>query len=138
MTQNKMENVPGKYKFESQENFDDFLKAQGVGMLKRKAVLNFKPEVTIRVDGTKLTFENTTPLKTTRKTEFNLDEAFEVDLMGLADKQTHINSFSGNVLTTKDVGSDKVVATRTFNADGFVMKMFGPNDVTAVRHFKRV
>ena len=107
-------------------------------MLKRKAVLNFKPEVTIRVDGTKLTFENTTPLKTTRKTEFNLDEPFEVDLMGLADKQTHINSFSGNVLTTKDVGSDKVVATRTFNADGFSMKMFGPNDVTAVRHFKRV
>ena len=29
MTQNKMENVPGKYKFESQENFDEFLKAQG-------------------------------------------------------------------------------------------------------------
>ena len=27
--QNKMENVPGKYKFESQENFDEFLKAQG-------------------------------------------------------------------------------------------------------------
>ena len=24
-----MENVPGKYKFESQENFDEFLKAQG-------------------------------------------------------------------------------------------------------------
>ena len=87
---------------------------------------------------TKLTFENTTPLKTIRKTEFNLDEPFEVDLMGLADKQTHINSFSGNVLTTKDVGSDKVVAIRTFNADGFSMKMFGPNDVTAVRHFKRV
>ena len=29
MSQNKMENVPGKYKFESQENFDEFLKAQG-------------------------------------------------------------------------------------------------------------
>ena len=29
LTQNKMENVPGKYKFESQENFDEFLKAQG-------------------------------------------------------------------------------------------------------------
>ena len=108
-------------------------------MLKRKVVLSFKPEVTIRVEnGKKLTFENTTPLKTTRTTEFNLDEPFEVDLMGITDKQTHINSFSGNVLTTKDVGSGKVLATRTFNADGFSMKMFGPNDVIAIRHFKRV
>ena len=108
-------------------------------MLKRKVVLSFKPEVTIRVEnGKKLTFENTTPLKTTRTTEFNLDEPFEVDLMGITDKQTHINSFSGNVLTTKDVGSGKVVATRTFSADGFSMKMFGPNDVIAIRHFKRV
>ena len=100
--------------------------------------VSFKPETTITVNGHKFTFENTTPLKTTRKTEFTLDEAFEVDLMGNGEKKTYINSLSGNVLTTKDMPSGKVVAIRTFNADGFSMKMIGPNDVTAVRHFKRV
>ena len=152
-----MENIAGKYKFDGQENFDEFLKAQGniffiiskysfffkylslgIGMIKRKAVASFKPETTITVNGNKFTFENTTPLKTTRKTEFTLDEAFEVDLMGNGEKKTYINSLSGNVLTTKDMPSGKVVAIRTFNADGFSMKMIGPNDVTAVRHFKRV
>merc|ERR1712012_748543 len=86
---NKMENIAGKYKFDKQENFDEFLKAQGIGMIKRKAVASFKPETTITVNGHKFTFENTTPLKTTRKTEFTLDEAFEVDLMGNGEKDLH-------------------------------------------------
>ena len=107
-------------------------------MLKRKAAASFKPEVTIIVNGSKFQFENSTPLKTVRRVEFQLDEAFEVDLMGNGSKKTYINSLSGNILTTKDLETNEVVATRTFNSDGFTMTMIAPNKITAKRYFKRV
>ena len=110
----------------------------GVGMLKRKAAGSFKPEVTITIHGSKFQFENSTPLKTTRKQEFLLDEAFEVDMMGSGSKKTYINSLSGNILTTKDAETNEIVATRTFNQDGFTMTMIAPNKVTAKRYFKKV
>merc|ERR1739848_474148 len=41
----KMANFEGTWKLEKHENFDDFLKQIGMGMIKRKVAVNLKPHI---------------------------------------------------------------------------------------------
>ena len=67
----------GKYEYESGENFDEFLKALGVGFIIRNLAKTSKPtiEISLADDGT-YTIKTITTLKTT-EIKFKLGEEFE-------------------------------------------------------------
>lgn len=72
-----MAELEGKYVLESSENFDDFLKAIGVGFLMRKAAGVQSPTVEIKVgeDG-QYSIKTVTTFKTSEM-KFKLDEEFD-------------------------------------------------------------
>ena len=55
---------------------------------------------------------------------------------GTGEVGKYVTSLEGNVMVTKKVGSDEVIAKREFSDAGFVMTMYGKG-VTATRTFKR-
>jgi fatty acid-binding protein 3 len=69
-----------KYKFSSQSNFDEYLKAIDVGMIKRSSISHTKPDVIVETNGRgdyKITL--ITSLKTI-KISFILGKQFEADV----------------------------------------------------------
>merc|ERR1711997_518647 len=74
----KMAAIAGKYSFVSQDKFDDYLKAIGIGMIKRKVLTNTTPEVVIEIDGNIYKVDTITSVKTI-KLEFILDTPYEHD-----------------------------------------------------------
>ena len=70
----------GKYTYESGENFDEFLKALGVGFILRNLAKTSKPTIEITLDGDEYTIKTITTLKTT-EIKFKLGEEFEENRM---------------------------------------------------------
>lgn len=55
----------GKYNYESGENFDEFLKALGVGWILRNLAKTTKPTIEVTLDGDVYTVKTVTTMKTT-------------------------------------------------------------------------
>jgi len=74
-----MAGFEGKWKMESQENFDDYLKAIGVGMMMRKMAGSSKPTLYISKAGEKWTIKTeaakTTEMSFVLGVEFNEETA---------------------------------------------------------------
>lgn len=66
----------GKYNYESGENFDEFLKALGVGWILRNLAKTTKPTIEVSLDGDVYTVKTITTMKTT-EIKFKLGEEFE-------------------------------------------------------------
>merc|ERR1712141_669830 len=115
----------GKYTYESQENFEEYLKAAGFNMVMRKAFANSKPEIVFEVnDGKTFKIQTTTTFKT-MNAEFTLDESYE-------------NDITGKKLITKVVSNGEVISTRELTDSGFIQTYFAKGGVTATRTFKKV
>jgi len=71
-----MASIIGKYKLETSENFDDFMKALGVGMVMRKMANAATPVLEIVLDNDTYSMKTTTTFKTT-EIKFKLGEEFE-------------------------------------------------------------
>jgi len=128
------EKFAGKYTFVSQDNFGEYLKAAGFGMIKRKALESLKPDVIIEVNGKKVKISNVTSVKTAVQ-EWTLDEPSKYD-PGSGTEETFINSVEGNKIVSKRQGSDAPAAIREFTDSGFVQTYYA-GDVTATRTFKK-
>ena len=66
----------GKWDFESSENFDEYMKAAGVGLITRKVANNLKPQIVIKVDGDHWRMESNSTFKNLA-VEFDLGKEFE-------------------------------------------------------------
>lgn len=66
----------GKFTLVSSENFDEYMKAIGVGFALRKIAVNLKPDLHIEKDGDQWTVTSVSTFKTV-VTKFKLGEEFE-------------------------------------------------------------
>merc|ERR1712241_312545 len=130
----KMATFAGKYSFVSQDKFDDYLKAAGIGMIKRKVLTNTTPDVVIAVNGNHFKIDTITSVKTIN-VEFDLDPPYEHD-PGTGEVGKYVTSMEGNVMVTKKAGTDDVIAKREFSDTGFVMTMYAKG-VSGTRTFKK-
>merc|ERR1712037_1033445 len=126
--------IAGKYSFVSQDKFDDWLKAVGIGMIKRKLLAGTSPDIVITVDGKNMKIDTITSVKTLNL-EFTLDTPYKTD-PGTGEVSEYITSLEGNVLVTKKADTGDVIAKREFSDSGFVQTYYSKS-VTATRTFKR-
>lgn len=130
---------PGRYLMESSDKFDDFMKALGVGMIKRKLANSVVPinEVEIMEDGLYVI----RTLTTVRNTEisFRLNEMFLEDTIDGRTTQTTPTRV-GNLVRLDQKGQrgeKDSVMTREVDGDVMTMKLI-VGDVTCTRIYKRI
>ncbi|XP_050428133.1 fatty acid-binding protein, muscle isoform X1 [Adelges cooleyi] len=126
-----------KYKLDSSENFDDYMKALGVGMITRKVGNSISPIVELnKGDDDKYTLKSTSTFKNT-STVFKMGEQFDEETLD-GRKVKSIITQEGNKLVHKQIG-DKVETTivREFKPDELKM-ILTVNDIICTRIYKPV
>lgn len=127
--------IAGKYTFVSQENFQDYLKVEDVGMIKRNVLASTKPDIIVEVDGDQFTITTITSLKTI-KMIFTLGQEYEYD-PGIDKMDTYITTLEGdNTLFTQRVDDPSATSSIQFTNDQMIMTMT-TKGVTATRTFNR-
>ena len=133
--------LPGRYLMESSENFDDFMKALGVGMIKRKLANSVIPINEIEVaDSGEYTIRTVTTVRTSEIT-FKLNEPFTEDTIDGRKTQT-MPTRIGNLLKLdqkgdKSKGEKDSLMTRDLVGDIITMKLIVDN-VVCTRIYKRI
>ncbi|XP_064460511.1 fatty acid-binding protein-like [Ornithodoros turicata] len=105
-----MASLVGKWKLHESENFDEFLKALGVGMTWRKLASTSKPVVEIKNEGDQWSLKTSTFLKTS-EIKFKLGEEFEENRIDGVTVKTVIN-LDGDKLVQKQFGDKEVSIVR--------------------------
>ena len=133
--------LPGRYLMESSEKFDDFMKALGVGMIKRKLANSVVPvnEIEISDDGL-YTIRTVTTVRTT-EIHFRLNETFTEDTIDGRKTQT-TPTREGNFLKLdqkgdKSRGEKDSVMTRDLVGDTIKMELIVDN-IVCTRIYKRI
>lgn len=122
----------GTWNLQSSENFDDYMKAVGVGAIMAKLGSTAKPTLIITVTGDHWTLKSETTFKTT-KVEFQLGVEFDETT---ADDRKMKTTFTldGNKLTQDQKGEIPSVITREVNGDKMLVTCKA-KDVVATRHY---
>ncbi|XP_018016451.1 sodium/calcium exchanger regulatory protein 1 [Hyalella azteca] len=131
--------IVGKYKMESSEGFDEFMKALGVGLVMRKMASTATPSLEISENEGTYTMKTVTTFKTT-EISFKLGEPFTETTADGRVVQSTI-TLDGNTMTHKQVGDKEKnekdsILTRVFNDTGIDMEC-KVDDVVCKRIYKR-
>lgn len=127
-----MAGLVGKWKLSESENFDEFLKALGVGLTWRKLGQTSKPTVEIKSEGDNWTIKTSTLLKNS-ELNFALGKEFEESRIDGVKVKTVIN-LEGDKLVQKQFGEKEVTIVR--EVDNGVLKVTCTlDDVTSVRKY---
>merc|ERR1712112_227747 len=137
-SKSSMAPITGTYTQTSRENYEEMLKALGVGMLLRKAAMASNPVMTISENGGTYTIVTKTTAKTT-EVKFRLGEEFdETSADGRTCKTLVV--LDGDTMTSKKKaqksGEKDVTVVREFTDSGFTMKSTC-DGVTATQVFAR-
>ncbi|CAK1590134.1 unnamed protein product [Parnassius mnemosyne] len=123
-----MEFIGKKYKMVSSENFDDFMKAIGVGLITRKAANAVTPSVELRQDGDHYVLVTSSTFKTT-EVKFKPGEEIDEERADGA-KVKSLYTFEGNTLKQVQKSPDGMEVT--------YIREFGPEEMKAVMTAKDV
>ncbi|XP_015782223.1 fatty acid-binding protein [Tetranychus urticae] len=125
----------GDYNLVTSENFDDFLKALGVGMILRKTAGALKPSFHVAKDGEDaFTFKSVSTFKTT-EIKFKLGEEFEQKRMdGVLCKC--VITKDGNKFIEEQKSDPPAKIVREFNGDELKI-VCTCKDAVATRIYKR-
>ena len=123
-----MEFVGKKYKMSSSENFDEFMKALGVGLITRKAANAVTPTVELRKDGDEYVLVTSSTFKTTEM-KFKPGVEFDEERADGA-KVKSTCQFEGNTLKQVQKATDGLEVT--------YVREFGPEELKAVMTVKDV
>merc|ERR1712215_566578 len=128
--------ILGNFNMTESENFDEFMKALGVGMIMRKMGNSMKPSVSFTLAGDTYTMKTSSSVKTS-EVRFVLGKPFKETTMDGREAET-VFSLEGNVLTQKQVAAKGPSATfiRTFT-DADLVCVCECDGVKAVRTYKR-
>ena len=133
--------LPGRYLMETSDNFDDFMKALGVGLIKRKLANSVIPinEIEIADNGI-YTIRTVTTVRTS-EISFKLNEPFTEDTIDGRKTQT-VATRVGNFLKLdqkgdKSRGEKDSVMTRDLVGNVITMELIVDN-ITCTRIYKRI
>ncbi|XP_045770511.1 sodium/calcium exchanger regulatory protein 1 [Maniola jurtina] len=126
-----------KYKMISSENFDEFMKAIGVGLITRKTANAVTPTVELKQDGDSYVLVTSSTFKTT-EVKFKPGEEFDEERADGAKVKT-VCTLDGNTLKQTQKAADGMVVTyvREFGPEEMKATMTA-NDVTCTRVYKVV
>lgn len=125
----------GKWDLEKTENFDEYMKALGVGMATRLIANKLKPSIEISIaDDSTWCVKSISTFKST-EVKFKLGEQFdEVTPDGRNVKTTF--TVDGSKLIQDQIGDPPSKAVRDFTQDNFTLTLTA-KDVTCTRVYKR-
>nr|UTT87477.1 fatty acid-binding protein [Argas persicus] len=124
----------GKWKLTESENFDEFLKALGVGMTWRKLASTSKPVVEISNSGDQWTMKTSTLLKNS-EIKFKLGEEFEENRIDGVKVKTVIN-LDGDKLVQKQFGDKEVSIVREVD-NGQLKVTCSLENIVSVRKYSK-
>ena len=111
----------GKFELESSENFDEFLKALGVGFILRNAAKMSTPTVEITNEGEAYSMKTVTTFKTS-EIKFNLGQEFDETRMDGVTVKTTITKDGDTRLVQKQSGEPPCEIVRELVDDGSKLK----------------
>ncbi|KAI8749083.1 fatty acid-binding protein muscle [Biomphalaria glabrata] len=126
--------APGKWDLEKSENFDEYMKALGVGMAMRLIGNKAKPRQEISIKDGEWTITTSTALNKV-EIKFKPGQPFEEKTADGRNVQTTC-TVSGNKLISDQKGSVDSKIIRDFNKDSFVMTLTA-NNVECKRYYKK-
>lgn len=122
----------GKWKLSESENFDEFLKALGVGLAWRKLGQTSKPTVEIKVEGDDWSIKTHTILKTT-ELKFTLGKEFDEDRMDGSKVKSKVTLEDGKLIQ-KQSGDKEVTIVREVK-DGQLHVTCSLENITSLRKY---
>ncbi|XP_063448907.1 sodium/calcium exchanger regulatory protein 1-like [Mytilus trossulus] len=126
----------GTWNMAESHNFDDYMKALGVGLVMRKMANMAKPTIEISVDGDTWTIKTITTIKTTEIT-FKLNEEFN-ETTADGRKVKSIARLDGNRLDIEQKGDCNSLISREFDGNTMTLKLVaydGDKEVTCTRKY---
>nr|ALS04896.1 cellular retinoic acid-binding protein 2 [Pseudodiaptomus poplesia] len=137
-----MDSFKGKYERVSADNYEEFLKALGVGLLLRKAATVSTPVMEVSEENGTWTIKTSTTLKT-MELKFKIGEEFDGTTPDGRDVTALVTLDGNKLVTVQKAKKDGVASTksvREFNGDEVVytMTIDGNDDLVCVQKFKRV
>ncbi|KAL4223121.1 Fatty acid-binding protein [Mactra antiquata] len=124
----------GTWNLVETENFDEYMKAVGVGMVMRKMGATVKPTQEISVDGNKWTIKTKSTMKNT-EVDFVLGEEFDETTADGRNVKS-VNTLDGQTLTTVQKGEPDSTITREWSGDTMTMKL-SAKDAVCTRIYKK-
>jgi len=127
----------GKWKLDRSENFDEFLKEMGVGMIKRQLASKASPTCEIGVEGDQVVITNAGAKTKTEKCK--LGEEMETEVMGETGKVTVVLEGEKLVMTPSASNKVKLPSTRRYiTGTEMCLELQLGSGVVCKRIFKRV
>jgi hypothetical protein len=131
-----MEAFIGKWKMESSDNFEEYLKAVGIGMATRKMAASTKPNNIISAEPNGVyNIRSESSFKTT-DLKFKLGEEFEEHMADGRKAKTTISLEGGKLIQDQKADHHSII-TRELTDDNTLVTKFTANGVTCTRTFKR-
>ncbi|XP_043196397.1 sodium/calcium exchanger regulatory protein 1-like [Amphibalanus amphitrite] len=130
-----MVNYNGEYKLTSSENFDEYMKTVGVGMITRKAANAATPVVTVTTDGSHWKLKQVTSFKT-HEQEFDIGVEQEISTAD-GRKVKSVVTKEGDVLTETQVGDGKTSTLVRKFTDSAMEMTVSCGDVVCKRVYTR-
>jgi len=127
-----MSQFVGSWNLQSSENFDEYMKAVGVGAIMAKLGSTAKPTLTITIDGDNWVMKSETTFKTS-KVEFQLGVEFDETTADDRKMKTTI-TLEGNKLIQDQKGDIPSVITREVDGNKMLVTCKA-KDVVATRHY---
>ncbi|XP_017083837.1 fatty acid-binding protein, muscle [Drosophila eugracilis] len=127
--------VGKKYKLEKSENFDEYMKELGVGLVTRKMGNSLSPTVEVTLEGDTYTLTTTSTFKTS-SISFKLGVEFDEETLDGRNVKSII-TLDGNKLTQEQKGDKPTTIVREFN-DGELITTLTIGSVKCVRVYKAV
>jgi len=131
-----MAGLDGKWKLETNENFDEYLKALGVSYMVRKMAGSQKPNLIITTDGNKTSIKTESSMKTT-ELSFEFDQEFEENTVDGRKVKSLVHKDSGTKWTHTQKGDPDSTITRELTDPNTLSITFEAKGVIAKRVFKR-
>ncbi|XP_037808402.1 probable fatty acid-binding protein [Lucilia sericata] len=122
-----------KYKLDKSENFDEYMKELGVGMVLRKMGNSVSPTVELKKEGDVYTFTTSSTFKTST-ISFKLGEEFDEETLD-GRKVKSICTMDGNKLVQEQKGDKPSTIVREFT-DSELITTLTIGDVKSVRVYK--
>jgi len=132
-----MSGITGKYELVSSENFEEYMKAVGVGLVMRKMAANAKPVAEITQKGDEWLIKTSTTFKTT-EIKFKLGEEFkETTADGRVCMATITMDNDKRMKHVQNCDGNNLVMYRDFTDTEMKMTLEGPN-VVSTRVYKKI